>query len=331
MFPVRHFQTSLLSNGARALLCLFLVAAVLMVAPAARAADFAASNEAELVDAITLANGAGVGVHTITLTADISLTAPLPSLSNTAADVITLAGGGFTLTGDGTSTVLQISPDVTAVIENMTVTGGAGTKGGGIQNQGDLTVRQSTITGNEAASGAGIHSEPFEGLKASLVVEESTIAENSAANLGGGLLVTSNSGKSTADIVDSTIRDNRATDLGGGLLSSGQSGETEVTIVRTTIADNESGLGGGIFNNGNGGMATLTISDSTLSGNSAVGSGGGLTNNGNTGTAICHAGQCDGVRQQCQERWRSGQHRHSRYGRHGNQLRDDRLQHSPIR
>ncbi len=286
MYPVRPFQTSLLSSGARALLCLFLVATFLMLTSAARAADFAASNEAELVDAITLVNGAGVGVHTITLTADINLTAPLPSLSNTAADEITLAGDGFTLTGDGTSAVLQISSDVTAVIENLTVTGGAGTKGGGIQNQGDLTVRQSTITGNEAASGAGIHSEPFEGLKASLSIEASTISGNSASSLGGGLLVTSNSGQSTADISDSTISNNRATDLGGGLLSSGQSGKTDVTIVRTTIAGNESGLGGGIFNNGNGGEATLTISDSTLSGNSAVGSGGGLTNNGNTGTAI---------------------------------------------
>lgn len=283
----RSTLTRIQSAGGRTAALLILLATVvaLLAAPAAQAADFSAGTEVELVDAFTLVNGAGVGDHTITLTSDITLTAPLPPLANTEASVITLAGGGFTLSGDGASTVLIVNPGVTAVIEEMTITGGAGDRGGGIWNLGDLTVRQSTVTGNEATKGAGIHSEPFEGQSASLVLEQSTIAGNTASNLGGGLFISSNSGQSTASITDSAITGNSAADLGGGLLSSGQAGQTEVTIVRTTIAGNTASLGGGVFNNGNGGAATLAISDSTLSGNTVEGGGGGLANNGNQGTA----------------------------------------------
>ena len=50
----------------------------LALLPGVFAADQTAGNEAELVTAINTVNAAGAGNHTITLTADITLTAPLP-------------------------------------------------------------------------------------------------------------------------------------------------------------------------------------------------------------------------------------------------------------
>ena len=64
--------------------------AALALLPGARAADFTAATEAELAAAINATNAAGVGDHIIALTADITLTAPLPALNNTAASGILL-------------------------------------------------------------------------------------------------------------------------------------------------------------------------------------------------------------------------------------------------
>ena len=75
---------------ALALLALALILAA-GLSPTARAADFTAANEAELAAAITAANAAGAGDHTIALTANISLTAPLPALHNPTATGITLS------------------------------------------------------------------------------------------------------------------------------------------------------------------------------------------------------------------------------------------------
>ncbi|MEZ4517999.1 MAG: hypothetical protein R3C44_14660 [Chloroflexota bacterium] len=72
-----------------------------LTAASLRAATFTAGTEAELVIALNDANGAGAGSHVISLTADITLTAPLPQVNNPAADGITIAGDGHTLTGDG--------------------------------------------------------------------------------------------------------------------------------------------------------------------------------------------------------------------------------------
>ena len=93
---------------ALALLALALILAA-GLSPTARAADFTAANEAELAAAITAANAAGAGDHTIALTANISLTAPLPALHNPTATGITLDGAGHTLDAAGVGTALALS------------------------------------------------------------------------------------------------------------------------------------------------------------------------------------------------------------------------------
>ena len=57
-----------------------------------------------------------------------------------------------------------------------------GGQGGGIQNYGSLTIRNSTVTGNSAKFAGGI--EMFAGT---LTIEWSTIAFNTANQPGGGL------------------------------------------------------------------------------------------------------------------------------------------------
>lgn len=268
-----------------------LLAVAMARSPFARAADFTAANQAELVAAIAAANAAGAGDHTIALTADITLTAPLPALNNPAATGITLDGAGHTLDADGAGTALTVAPATTAAIQNLTITGGAGSSGpngqsgGGIFNQGTLTITDSTISGNAASQGAGIFNYAGELGAANLTLVRVTLSDNDATAFGGGLANTGDAGATIVHITGSTIRDNSAGTYGGGIASNGHSGSATVMLENTTVSGNSGGSGGGIFNNGNNGQATLNLTGVTLSGNTATSGGGGLFNNGNDGTA----------------------------------------------
>lgn len=260
--------------------------------PFVRAADFAAANETELVAAIDAANAAGAGSHTIILSADITLTAPLPAIDNPDATGITLDGAGHTLDAGGTGTALAIMPHTTAAIENLTITGGVGSRGsdghsgGGLFNMGTLTVTDAEISGNAAAQGAGIMNAGGEGgSSAALTLTRVTLRDNAATNGGGALANYGNDNTAAATIIDSTLVDNSAGQYGGAIANSGLAGAANLTITNSTIAGNSANLGGGFFNNGNSGQATAALIGVTLSGNEAGNTGGGFFNNGNLGSA----------------------------------------------
>ena len=165
--------------------------------------------------------------------------------------------------------------------------------GGGIDNEGTLTVDQCTFANNSApgstvglgeeAPGGGIYSD------GTLSVTDSTF-ENNSALFGGAI----NSAYGTVTtITDSTIKCNTATYIvlsefdqavggeGGGVASSGN-----LTITSSTITGNTANLygqsiggsGGGIFGGGN-----LTINSCLIANNTAsdsdtdsTSSGGGV-------------------------------------------------------
>ncbi len=188
-------------------------------------------------------------------------------------------------------------------ITDTTVSGNTATNsGGGLEdnsgglasnNGGILSIGDSTIRGNSAALGGGLHS-----YGGRVAVARSTVRANSVSVDGGGLysvgkagsLVTitdssvrdnsatdgaglSNNG-GTMTIIDSTVRDNTATggaDAGGGI--DNYSG-SRLTVLRSTIRGNSVGVYGGGIDNIEG--ATATIIDSTISGNRTGGLGGGI-------------------------------------------------------
>ena len=269
-----------------------LAVTALALLPGARAADFSAATEAELVAAINAANAAGAGSHTIELTADITLSAALPPLDNAAATDILLEGNSHTLDANGAGTALAIMPDTTVAVTNLTITGGAGSmgldgqSGGGIFNMGTLSVTDSQISGNTATHGAGILNAGGEkGSSAALTLTRVTLRGNAASNAGGALANHGDSSTAAATITDSKLVDNNATQYGGGISNNGLEGAADLTITNTTLSGNDANLGGGLFNNGNGGQAIATLNRVTLSGNTGSDSGGGLFNNGNLGTA----------------------------------------------
>jgi hypothetical protein len=234
------------------------------------------------------------------------------------AHTISLTGGGLSITDDisiqgrnpnlltisddSASRVFDITSGATATINGLTITNtyNSAGGGGGISNEGVLTLNNSIITGNTAYGnipnptsildeGGGIYNT------GNLTINHSIISNNFATGLylsdggdGGGIYnggsltvnysnITGNSAfffvggienTGTLTVNYSTIDGNTGGDDSGGIGNGGT-----LTVNYSSITDNK-GFIGGI---GNGG--TLAVNYSSITDNQANSSGGGIDNN----------------------------------------------------
>ncbi|MFN8420946.1 MAG: choice-of-anchor Q domain-containing protein [Anaerolineae bacterium] len=233
-------------------------------------------NDCSLRGAINLANLIA-GDDTITFDPTvfstpqiINLTGILPLLSTN----LFIDGPGANLltvrrNSGGNYNIFVVLRDVTAAIDGLTLTNGAN-NGGGIANQGTVTLTNSTISGNSGGIGGGIFNN---GPSATLTIVNSTISGNTATtNVGGGI---ANLG-GTLTVTNSTISGNFAA-AGGGI--SVASGSLLTTITNTTISGNStsSGTGGNIYVANNSTILT-TLRNTIVAGGTCTGSlndGGG--------------------------------------------------------
>jgi hypothetical protein len=144
---------------------------------------------------------------------------------------------------------MQVASGATLKLKNLTIADGFAsdhTNGGGIANDGTLTVTNSTVSDNIASlgNGGGISSN------GTLTVTKSTFSNNGGLD-GGGIL----SG-GTLTITNSTFSDNVA-HFGGAI----ESGPLTV-ITNSTFSGNGAFAGGAIDSGG-----TLTVTSSTFSDN----------------------------------------------------------------
>ena len=193
------------------------------------------------------AAGSGDDVIDIGVTGTVNLTGALPPLSSN----IEIEGPGvdqFTVrrnTG-GNYVIFRVGSGADVSLSGMTITNGnteVTDIGGGIYNdQGTLTVTDSTVSDN-------------------------------AADVVGGIL----SFGGTLTVTDSTVSDNSALS-GGGIYNQG--GAIRATITRSTISGNSADLGGGVYTNTDNlqDRKALTITNSTISGNTATTVGAGVYN-----------------------------------------------------
>ncbi len=140
--------------------------------------------------------------------------------------------------------------------------------GGGIDNRGDMSLRNVLIEKNFADYSAGVHAYA-RGLpvgSCSTTITSSTLRENEASIWGGGLM----SNDCALDVNNSTIIANTARKGGGLFLDE----STNTTSVRnSTIAMNKaSESGGGIYNQSKPLLTNITFMRNQTPG----GSGGGL-------------------------------------------------------
>ena len=200
------------------------------------------------------------------------------SLTLTNTDVTDNTGGGIrnngelTLTGGTTLSGnsagagdsggnLYNAFGATATLSGTPVNGGSAVTGGGIWNQGTLTLNGVTLNGNTAsATGGGLHN--FETVE----IIGGSVSMNTSVTDGGGIW---NNGIVTAD--GTTISDNMVTGpapdfvTNGGGIYNGNAGQ--MTLDGLLISDNSAASsGGGLFLQPSD-TAMVTLTDSTVSGN----------------------------------------------------------------
>jgi predicted outer membrane repeat protein len=177
-------------------------------------------------------------------------------------------GGGIQNSGSGTLNVngVSITDNSAKGLVNPYGYGWPIGWGGGIYNDGTVTITGSIISRNSANwRGGGIYSF------SRLTITGSTLSHNSAKKDGGGMLVDESS---ITNIADSTISNNTASNLGGGIYN-----DATMNLNRVTIDHNNAQSAAGMYNWG---WATLT--DSKLSNNIATKNAGGFYNSAHLAT-----------------------------------------------
>ena len=231
-----------------------------------------------------------------------------PTAGNTTVRALTLTEGWSADSGGALATFTPGTVRLTEVIVSDSL---SEAEGGGIhQETGTLIITDSTVSGNTARGGGGVHAAGVTGSSpASLTVQRSTIAGNEAHSAGGGVAA---GHEGNVRIVDSVIAENLAESHGGGIdvggkgsftleggevrgnatpgdgagLSTSLEGRAE--IIGTLFRENRAGIpvegeipegGGGGADLG--GSGPVEVTDATFEANSASGEGGGilLTNN----------------------------------------------------
>jgi hypothetical protein len=188
----------------------------------------------------------------------------ISALSSVDGQDITIQGNHATLEragGTGAFRLLNVSKGSTVNLVNIVIRGGEATWGGAIQNQGTLTLTNSTLTENLATGFGGAIQNT-----GTLTISNSSLAGNVATGAGGAIYNTGN-----LTVRSSEISSNISGVEGGGLANADL--EASATIEASMILSNRSGSGGAILNDG-----SLQITDSVLYYNVAEDGGGMLSN-----------------------------------------------------
>jgi len=259
----RRVRRALGRRGALSLAGAALLLALAGPEPSWAGTTITVSNGSELATAITYANGqTGVyeGTNTLSLTANIAVEEALDAVTSS----IVIAGNNHEIAGSSslTASIFAVQSKGNLTLQETTVTGGKGDKGGALYNHlGTLYLIQSTLSGNTASGKGGALYNRF----GTVILTNSTVADNSA-NSGGGLY---NYGGHMTLTEKSTVTNNRANSGGG--LGNGYYGR--LTVSYSTVTNNTATEGGGILLNAK--ATTVTVTASTVSGNTASDQGGG--------------------------------------------------------
>ena len=244
-----------------------------------------------IADAITAANSdtatgdcpAGSGDDTITLSADITLSATLPNITST----ISIEGADHFISGNNSYRIFHVEGAGSLTVNQLRLKNGLGNaSGGAIYNIGTVVVTNSQFDSNSANNWGGAIAD----LGGTTTITSSSFTNNSSRYMAGALYA-GNLGRIT--VSSSTLSNNSADNFGGAIAVSG----AYVTINSSKLNNNSSPKGGAIWNSalsyinnsefsnnsstGQGGAIyangnTLTVTNSTITGNSAVGNGGGV-------------------------------------------------------
>ncbi|MFO7537148.1 MAG: CSLREA domain-containing protein, partial [Chloroflexota bacterium] len=144
--------------------------------------------------------------------------------------------------------IIHVLPGANVILAQMTIRNGLAGDGGGILNEGTLTLKQCTVSGNQVSY---------------------NLPEGSGNNSGGGIL---NLG--TLQIVNSTITNNSTDRLMGDGPGGGIQNKGTLIVNKTIFSHNWAAGGAGIYNDG----GVVSVKSGTFNNNGVRFFGGALLN-----------------------------------------------------
>ncbi|MEK7214303.1 MAG: hypothetical protein AAB289_01735, partial [Chloroflexota bacterium] len=183
--------------------------------------------------------------------------------------------------------VFHIHPGVTASISDLTIKNGSagGGKGGGILNEGTLTVSDCIFTDNRAYFGTGTSGGAIYNSGTLTVRTSDFTGNNALANSGGYGGAIYNAG--TATVLDSTFignyaHSNNSFAAGGAIYNAGTMAVISSTLsanyAQTGDANSGYRSGGAIYNAGSLAIRNSTVAGNYVSYSGTRGAGGGIHN-----------------------------------------------------
>lgn len=215
---------------------------------------------------------------------------PIAGLTN----AITLVGGvadcthltpagTTTLNGGATASVITIRGAMSVTLSHLTLTGGHGSSGGGIDyaGVGNLSIDNSNISDNNAVNGGGIRFQGNGGAATMVVNTNTLISGNTASGSGGGISL-EGSATMTMDAPSTWVAQNMAPNGNGGGIDVANDAVANIGspgyLFGAAIYDNKAKNGGGIAIFG--GIVRLYTTDPlhpvAVDNNTAYNDGGGI-------------------------------------------------------
>ncbi len=157
---------------------------------------------------------------------------------------LTIRGPGagvLAISGGNAGRVFDVSKGVIVTISNLTIKNGEPGEGypngGGIYNEGTLTLTNSTVSGNRALDGGGIDNAGTLTLINSSISGNSALADDPhGTGYGGGI---DNAG--TLTLTNSSVSSNSASTSGGGIYNGGR-----LTLTNSSVSSNRAPAGADI-------------------------------------------------------------------------------------
>lgn len=179
--------------------------------------------------------------------------------------------GAATLDAQHLGRVLLIRHGVSVTVENLAITGGQSSNGGGVINRGNLTLVDANVRENSASNeGGGIYND------GRLILDGHSSISGNSSNQGGGIY---NRNRRTVTLNGGSSISGNSSHQGGGIYDESLSTVT-LNDYSGIFHNKVDGAGGGIFSKEHNQSQVTLNSYSRISGNSAANIGGGVRTGG---------------------------------------------------
>ena len=203
-----------------------------------------------------------IGPLYIRIDCGLTITADLPSFTNTSVERVFVDGYGYEINGADAYSLIDVDAGVKVHLEEIILTHGLNSQGGAVYNDGELHLINTMVKDNTANEGGAILNN------GTLVVTNSLFKHNEATAGYGGAII--NLG--TATISNSTFNENEAS-AGGGGFANMATGDADFYNVTMVLNHSGTAVDGGGYAGLDSSTASLT--NSILAGNDGFGAGGG--------------------------------------------------------